>query len=187
MDNKVREIILGALKESIKALKENDTNALKDISNRTMHSSSIMQDEHSITFSVLIYSLFKIYERTDYQKYEKWYFFDDNVKNSLSLAIDKLEHNDDKGYDNVISKLLKGVDKLDKRLKDYIKEVIGSAKINKASRLYEHGLSIGKVAELLGVNTFELMEYIGKTGIADVTPRIKSMKLRLENARGLFR
>ena len=60
MDKKVREIILGALKESTIALKNNDVKLLKDISNRTMHSSSIMQDEHSITFSVLLYSLFKI-------------------------------------------------------------------------------------------------------------------------------
>ena len=186
MDKKVREIILGALKESVSALKNNDVKLLKDISNRTMHSSSIMQDEHSITFSVLLYSLFKIYERTDYQKYETWYFFDSNIKTSLNLAFHKLKHNDDKGYDKVISDLLKSVDKLDKKLKDYVKDVISNAKISKASRLYEHGLSIRKTAELLGINSFELMEYVGKTGIADVAPSVGTIKNRLEKARSLF-
>lgn len=187
MDNKVRDIILGALKEAVNALGKKDVKALKEISNRTMHSSSIMQDEHSITFSVLIYSLFKIYERDDYKKYESWYFFDDNIKTSLKLASERLEKNDDKGYDTVITNLLKSVDRLDKKLRGYIKDVISNAKISKASRLYEHGISIGKTAELLGINSFELMDYIGKTGIADVTPVLRTIKLRLEKARSLFR
>jgi len=53
--------------------------------------------------------------------------------------------------------------------------------------LYEHGLSIGKTAELLGINKWELMEYAGRTGISDVQENITiSMKDRIKFVRGLF-
>ena len=36
------------------------------------------------------------------------------------------------------------------------------ASINKASRIYEHGISLGKTAQLLGITQWELTEYTGQ-------------------------
>jgi len=49
-----------------------------------------------------------------------------------------------------------------------MKDVIRKARIRKASRLHEHGVSLGKTAELLGLSQFEMMSYVGSTGISDV-------------------
>ena len=76
--------------------------------------------------------------------------------------------------------------KLDPKLKIHIKEVFEKARINKASRLYEHGISAGRTADLLGISTWELMDYSGTTGLADkgIT---KDVKERIKIARELFK
>ena len=43
-------------------------------------------------------------------------------------------------------------------LKEYIQEVFRKAYINKASRIYEHGISRAETAGLLGVTQWELAE-----------------------------
>ena len=81
----------------------------------------------------------------------------------------------------------KAINKLSGKLKTYIQEVFKSAEINKASRLHEHGLSMEQTAKLLGVNRFELAEYVGKTGISEV-PESKTMtpKKRIKLAEMMF-
>mgnify|MGYP004006144369 CR=1 FL=1 len=63
--------------------------------------------------------------------------------------------------------LTKAINKISGKLKKYIEDVLSKAKINKASRLYEHGLSLEKTSKLLGVSMFDLADYTGKTGISD--------------------
>ena len=58
--------------------------------------------------------------------------------------------------------------KLSGKLRKYIGEVFRKASINKASRIYEHGISMEKTAKLLGVTLFELAEYAGQGKYADV-------------------
>ena len=60
--------------------------------------------------------------------------------------------------------------------------------INKASRIYEHGISMQRTAELLGISEWELSEYAGRTGISDVNLSITmDIKTRIEKAMELFR
>ena len=182
-----KENILYILRNAIKAIKDNDVVLLKDLSNRTVHSSSIQQDENNITIAVLVYSLSKIFERSKYQQYKDWKIFYDTCLKSLNKAEESLARDKVEEYNSAIRNILFFVDKLDSKLKLYIQDVFYRSKINKASRLYEHGLSIGKTAELLGVNEWEIMDYVGKTGIADAKFSISKDALeRLKIARSLF-
>ena len=52
-------------------------------------------------------------------------------------------------------------------MKPYINEVLRKASINKASRIHEHGISLGQTAKLLGITQWELSEYIGRKEITD--------------------
>ena len=78
------------------------------------------------------------------------------------------------------------IGKIDEKLELYIEEVIEKSKIKKGSIIYEHGISVGKVAELLGLSTWELMNYIGKTTIADAGRERINVERRLAFARELF-
>ncbi|MBS3167739.1 hypothetical protein J4216_01300 [Candidatus Woesearchaeota archaeon] len=188
LDDSIRRNLIRVLDKAVNAIKNEDIKSLKDVSNETIHDSTLYQEEHTITVAVLIYSLAKIYERDmHYAKFKGWNIFCvdclkilEDAKKSLII----LEH---RKFDDLIQNFIKSLDKLDKKFKDYIQEVFSQAKINKASRLYEHGISLGRTAELLGITKFELMDYIGKTGISDVKENktISPIK-RLKLLRGLF-
>ena len=80
------------------------------------------------------------------------------------------------------------IESLSGRLKNFIEEVFRKAQINKASRIYEHGISMEKTAKILGISLWELSEYTGKTGIADVNLALTlPIKERIKIAEEVFR
>lgn len=187
MEEIVKRDISDILKQAIRAIKESDVRTLRDLSNHTIHDSSIIQDKYSISIAVIMYSLSKIFERTSYQEYKDWRIFYDNLLKCLKDAKDFLESDKIDKYEECTKNILKIINKLESKLKIFIKEVFEKSKINKGSRLYEHGLSISKAAELLNISQWELMDYAGSTGISDVKFSIsKSIKERLKYARELF-
>ena len=189
MDEHIRNNIIRVLDKATKSIKEDNIKQLKDLSNETIHDATIYQDEYSITVAVLIYSLSKIYEReTHYGKFKGWKIFCFDCFRGLEVAKEKLVANDLQGFEKVMKQYTATLEKIDKKLKVHIQDVFRKARINKASRLYEHGLSVGRTAELLGMNKFEVMDYIGKTYIADVKENITIDSIeRLKFSRSLFR
>jgi hypothetical protein len=187
MDNEVREEIIEILKGALDAIKGDNIKKLRDLSNGVINSSSITQDEDVITIAVMTYSMSKIFERTDYRKYSGWRLFFETTVNSLKGALFALENNNVINFEKNIKNVLDVIDRLDNKLKDYIKNVIHDSQIARGSRLYEHGLSLGRTAELLGIDKWELSEYVGKTGIAEVKEgHTVDVEKRLRNARRLF-
>jgi len=188
MIDSVKKDILDILKGSLKAIRKNDIIELKDLSNHTIHNASIFQDPHSVSTAVLMYSLSKIFERSRYRDYDDWNLFYDTCISDLQMAALALSKDKEKEYEKYITDLLKVMNKLDSKLRVYIEEVFDRAKISKGSRLHEHGLSLGRTAKILGVSEWELMDYTGKTGIADVKLSLsKNIDERLKLARSLFK
>lgn len=187
MDNQVKKDILNVINEALIAIKKDDAVKLRDLSNQTLHSSSIFQDENSISIAVVCYALSKIFERIQYKEYKDWNVFYETSLTNLKEAQLYLEKDDLENYRKSIKNILNVIDKLSSNLKRYVKELINNAQIAKGSRLYEHGISIGRTAELLGVSKWELMEYSGKTGISDVEENISfPIDKRIKFARSLF-
>jgi len=188
MNTKERVNIIKILDASIKAVKDNNILLLKDLSNQSIHDATIIQDEHTISIAVIIYSLSKFYERkTHYETIKGWDRFNIECVTGLENTKDKLQRNDIIGFENELRGYLKTLSTTEGKLNAYIKDVVEKARINKASRLYEHGISIGRTADMLGINKYELMDYIGKTYIADVKEnKTLSVKKRLEIARRIF-
>jgi len=160
-----KEHIIKVLKETILALGNNDSSKLQQLSNKTIHSASINQHTDSITIAIIIYTLSKIVSRKPNLKINNWNLFIKKLNASLYLAIKYLEENDTKRFNEYIEETRKKIDNLSINLKPYIKEVLRKASINKASKLYEHGLSRSQTAKLLGITEWELSEYIGQKSI----------------------
>ncbi len=184
---KEREHVLKILKETKKALAKGDSVKLRELSNQTVHTSSIDQDPGHIAVAVIVYSLSKIIERKDYQKYPKWdEFYKTNV-NLIDKTISALEKSDDVQAREYLTLMRKSIGKLSGKLKIYIQDVFRKASINKASRIYEHGISMERTASLLGITMFELSEYAGKTGISDVPlGKTLGVKKRIKLAMEMF-
>jgi len=179
--------IIDILSNAIRAVKFKDTFKLKELSNRTIHSASVYQDPDSIALAVLIYSLGKIIERTDYLSYGNWKIFIKSCIRNLKDAKDAIKRNDITIFQETLAKLRRDIIILSGPMSKQIEEVFRKAMINKASRIYEHGISEAKTAELLGVSLWELAEYAGQTGIHDVNLSItQDIKMRMVKALKLF-
>ena len=75
---------------------------------------------------------------------------------------------------------------MDEKIKMYIFEVINQAQIKKGCKLCEHGISIARASEVLGISQWELMHYIGKTTLIDKFSEPVNVLTRLKIARRLF-
>lgn len=182
-----KDNILDIIQKARKALKSRDALLLKDLSNRTVHSASINQDVDSITTAVIVFALFKLVERPDYANYKDWSAFAEIVDSNLGKAASDLSKDKLEQFRKHIFEIRKAEEKLSDNLKKYIAEVFRKAMVSKASRIYEHGISMEATASLLGITVFELAEYAGKTGISDVDLNItKPISKRLEEATNFF-
>jgi hypothetical protein len=169
--------VLRILKETKIALEKNDSFTIRGLSNQTINTASLAQDPDNIAVAVIVYSLSKIVERLDYRQLPGWKKFYSNILLYLDKSIKDIE---DKKYEKFREdfKNIKGsIDNLSGKLKKYVKEVLRDAEISKASRLYEHGISMEQTAKLLGITLYELAEYVGRTGISD-SPENRTMNTR---------
>ncbi len=99
-----------------------------------------------------------------------------------------LEKNNINKFRFEIEHLRTSIQNLSGHLKDYISEVFRKAKINKASRIYEHGISMEKTAKILGISVWELAEYVGQTRVANVDLSITMpIKERIKLAEEMFK
>jgi len=184
VDEKIRVDILSVIERIVEILRvkeAKDIIEVRELSNRTIHDASVFQDEDSISIAVLVYALSKIMERKgtliDYAKLIS--MFEDAVIMLHESRIDS--------YRQIIKNVLGYISNIDSRIRAYIEEVINQAQIKKGSKIYEHGISIARASAVLGISQWELMRYIGKTGISDrFEEDLYLTKSRLEIVRRLF-
>ena len=159
--------ILKILREAKQFIEEDKANELKSLSNRTVYAAAVSQDADNIVVAVLVYSLGKVMERAHYREMEGWSIFYEAIVKNLGEAIGKLEKEDVAGARNNLGEIRQSLNKIEGDLGRYIKDVFRKAEINKAFKLYEHGLSSAATAELLGVSLWDMASYIGQSHIGD--------------------
>jgi hypothetical protein len=177
MNDIVRKNIIRLLNDCVAAINKGDSFRLKELSNSNIHNASIFQDEDSLSIGVVIYALSKVIEH----RYDK-----KAITANLKSASASLSSGNDENYRTVIRNLIKTIQVEDFRLKKFVSSVIEQAQVKKGSVLYEHGLSIGRVASILGISKWELLNYVGKTRIAEQSSELVPTEKRLVLARRLF-
>jgi len=183
-----KEHVIRTIKEIIKGVQNRDTPLLRSLSNHTIHSASIYQDPDAVALAVTAYALSKVVERENYHHYPEWKQFLKSCVTDLEKAITGLEQDNIGKFRKAIIRIRESITKMGSKLKDYISEVFRKAAINKASRIYEHGISRAETAKILGITQWELAEYVGRTGIADIDLSVtKTIKERLKLAEKLFK
>jgi methyl-accepting chemotaxis protein len=182
------ENIIKILKNTKRLIKEDNPAELKLISDQTIHSATISQDPDNVIIAVLVYSLGKIFERKYYRRMDGWNEFYSIIIKNLDLTIKALERQDIKKARTHLGKIRNYLNKLSGNLKEYIKDVFKKAEINKAFKIYEHGLSSEQTAELLGISLWDLSSYIGgsKIGNAKIARGI-SVRERIKITEDIFR
>jgi hypothetical protein len=184
-----KENVIRILQEAKEALKNEDSFKLKELSDQTVHTASITQDPDNISVAVVIYSLSKIVERKKYQELKGWNSFYKAITAYVDNSIDALKKNEDKKLQESLKFTRNAIANLSGDLKLYIQDVFRKAQINKASKIYEHGISMEKTAKLLGITMFELASYAGqKPDIANAPlSQTLDVKSRIKLAEGMFK
>jgi len=164
---KEKDNILKILREAKQFIEEDKANELKSLSGQTINTAAVSQDADNIVIAVLVYSLGKVMERAHYREMEGWSTFYEAIIKNLSEAVSKLEKEDIAGARNNLGEIRQSLNEIEGNLGRYIKDVFRKAEINKAFKLYEHGLSSAATAELLGVSLWDMASYIGQSHIGD--------------------
>lgn len=184
MEEKEAQHTIQLLESAMQALLSNNSSKLKELSNQKIHTACCIQDIESITITILLYSLSKLIERKEGLNIKNWDLFVKRFNSVIFLSIKAIKDDNAPKYREYILKAKKTIESLSVNLKPYIKEVLQNASINKASKLYEHGLSLGQTASLLGITQWELLEYTGQriqdSGLSETLEVKKRAKMALE-------
>jgi len=180
--------ILEILRKVLDALEKKDYIKIKNLSNQFVHHSSIHQDADVISIAVIIYSLSKMIEREDYKKEKNWKQFYSNYLATIKRMVKALEKNNDHAFHIEIEANRGLLSKLSGNLRDNMHDVLNRAKINKASKIYEHGISMGKTAKILGITLWELAEYSGRSKSGNINLGVTmELKDRIKLAEEIFK
>lgn len=179
------EHIIQVLENVRKSIKSEDVSSLNELSNQTIHTVSTHQDTGNITMAVIVYAISKLIERKDTLKIKNWNSFIKKIDSQFALAIKALKDNKPEKYEEYMKMTRKSITSTSLSIKNVIQDVLRKASINKASKIYEHGISLGRTAQILGVTQWELSEYTGQTRIPDIKYNItigveKRAKMALE-------
>jgi hypothetical protein len=183
-----KENVLRILEETKYAMTKEDSVKLKELSNQTIHTASTTQDHDNIAVAVIVYSLSKIIERKQYQGFAGWNNFYNEIVSAIDASINSIKRNEEPKLHESLAKITKTVSKLSGKFKIYIQDVFRKAQINKASKIYEHGISMEQTANLLGITLFELASYSGqRPEISDVSiNKTIDVKKRVKLAMEMF-
>ncbi len=177
---------ISVLYETINALSQKNSLTLMNLSNQTLHCSVNYQNQGSLDIAVILYTLSKIIERKDYEKIKRWDTLVDKISALFNLTIIALKQNNQEKYEEYLAKVrVMLTNTPNKELKRYLSEVMKKASINKASRIYEHGLSLEKSAKISGLTQWELSEYANQRK-PEIQPRQLNEKQRAKIALEFF-
>lgn len=168
-DKKEMQHIISVLEQSQKALEQSDSFRLHELSDQTIHSASIFQDVDSITIAVLIYSLNKIVTKKNTISQKEWKNFVKRYNEEIDKAKESLRARDAPECARHLHHAKEVLEThLGKRMAAYVKDILRKASINKATKVYEHGISLEQTAHLLGLTQWELADYVGQRVMHDV-------------------
>ncbi len=172
-----RDNVLKIFQETKEAVLKGDAAKIKNLSNQTTNTASLTQDPDNIAVAVIIYSLSKMIEREDYKQLPGWSKFYNIYIGSIDKIIEALKRKDDEAFRENIKIIREAIGNLSGKLKIHIQDVFRSASINKASRIYDHGISMETTAKLLGISLFELASYAGEKQASDI-PESKTINVQ---------
>ena len=185
MKDNVRKEILNLFKEAKEAIETRNIKRLENLSDHTLHCTTIYDEKESIMSAILFYSLSKILEKEKFSEGEIFSDLINGMYKNIKTAIKLLKNKRDKAFTNLLNESINLIKKFDKSFSDYVQAVIEFGKVQKGAKIYEHGLSLTSVAKLLGISKWELMQKVGERKGYKIKERI-SPEERLKLAKRLL-
>ncbi len=152
---------------------------LKSLNDSIMENVSLFRDQDSISVSILVYSLYKIYSKNS--SLEK-----KTLHKLVKSALDGI--NNEATFRTKIRSVFDHLKKFDKNLDTNILQIIKHVQVKNGLKMYGLGISIGQASETIGVSKWEIMDYLGSYDIVDKDSNNRiDPKTRLHFTQGLFK
>ncbi len=157
-----RQHLIELLTKTKEALEKQDASKIRELSDQTIHSASVYQHTDFVLVAVITYAISKILERKDKLPIKDWQKFVRDINSMINLAISSIQRNKQKLFVITLERMKHYLQNSSEIMRPIIQEVLRKASINKASKIYEHGISMAKTTKILGVTPWELTEYVGE-------------------------
>lgn len=177
MNEIVKRDILDILDSVPSLLAEGDVRNLKELSNHTIHNSSVFQDKDSVIIAVTVYSLYKLVENGTEVTEE--------IISRVREASEAMQKDNLKNFRKGMKDTIRIISSMAPQMKNYISDVLKSAHVKKSGKIYDHGISMAQAASILGVSQWDLMRYVGMQRTPDERGGI-DVKKRLKLVESLF-
>jgi len=164
LEENVRYDIIDVLEQVKDALERMDIDALSEWSNHIIHSIAIYREKRAVYVAIIAYSLSKLVEkkREHQVQKDKWSNFIANLLKEMVQAVEMLESRNIVKFDALIAQIMKQISEFDVSFSRYAEEVLEFSKVQKGARIYEHGISLSSIAEMLGISKWDLMRKVGE-------------------------
>jgi hypothetical protein len=174
--------LLKDLRKSINILEKKeakDLEELKQLSDHTIEDVALYKNLDAVSLAVLIYSIYKTHHCISDENYSL-------LLKTLRTTAEKLDQRNLGGYNQGLKKAFSIVKKCNASIKTHVQDVFYAAKIKKGYSLMEHGLSIARAAQVMGISRWELTEYTGKRNILNEEHEKIHVITRMQNTFSLF-
>ncbi|HDQ59842.1 MAG TPA: hypothetical protein ENN30_01465 [Candidatus Woesearchaeota archaeon] len=177
--------IADLLEKAVQAINKKDVTELSNISNELIHYATIHQSKRTMYTAIIIYSISKTLDKI--RPEEKLTQFKNKLTALIIFLKSSLEKKDFKRFNKTLKESLKLIAHSDESFSRYIEDVLEFSKAHKGAGIYQHGISLSSVAELLDTSKWELMKKVGETkGTAEKTT-VKEIRKRFETAKKLLK
>lgn len=140
-DKKEMQHIASVLRQTKKALRDADALTLQQLSDQTIHSATVYQHTDFITIGVLVYALNKLVAHKDKIKIKRWDALVTKLNNEVDKALLELDRKDAEEFARHLEHIKDLLIDFSPSARQDIQEVLRKASVNKATRIYEHGIS----------------------------------------------
>ncbi|MEK6858392.1 MAG: hypothetical protein AABX53_00575 [Nanoarchaeota archaeon] len=164
IDNKKETThLLEVLAQIQQALEQSDSFALHQLSDQLLHTASIQQHTDILTIAVVTYGLHKLVTKKERIPQREWALFVKKFNGELHKSSEALQEQDAEEFARHLDHAKELIEtSIGKKMAGYIQEILKKASVNKATKVYEHGISLSRTAHLLGLSQWDLLEYVGQ-------------------------
>ncbi|MBN2127290.1 MAG: hypothetical protein JW703_02760 [Candidatus Diapherotrites archaeon] len=152
------------------AFNKKDTSRLGKLTYDLIKEAVFSSDKIAAKLSLVSYALKKLLSKRHIIESENWPSVKQEILINLDSAIEAIRFGNIKNFDKSLKKIMDHTLALDKKIGNYVINLMEKSRLKQASTAYALGLSLSQAADLTDADKLELQSYIGVTRIHDEQP-----------------
>lgn len=176
---KERADVSTLISRSMEAVRQKNALALRKVSADALTEAAMEGHREMILVALVDYALSKIMSKVHYRKVTGEFY--DKIVGHFKAAREGPKKETIRHLERIEDMVMK----LDEKEGHFAENVMEKAKVKKAAKLYEQGLSLKRAADLTGAEPVKVLDYVGGSKIHEFKGEGRNAK-RLKAAREVF-